>query len=45
MTHGFLDKRAMITKTLISFCHHKTLVPFSLGKERSENAFLKLTVN
>ena len=29
----------MITTTLISSCHWKTLVPFSLQKKRPENAF------
>ena len=35
----------MITMTLISSCHWKTLVPFCMGKERPENAFLTVTVN
>ena len=35
----------MITTTLISSCHWKTLVLFSLKKKRPENAFLTLTVN
>ena len=30
--------------TLIYFCHWKTLVPFSLRKERPENAFLTLII-
>ena len=42
MRHGFVDERAMITTTLISFCHWKTLVPFCLRKKRAENAFLTL---
>ena len=45
MIHLFVDERAMITTTLISSCNWKTLVPFFLQKNRSENAFLKLTVN
>ena len=43
--HGFVDERVMITTTLISSCHWKTLVPFCLRKKRLENAFLALTVN
>ena len=35
----------MITATLISSCHWKTLVPFYLRKKRPENAFLTLIVN
>ena len=38
-------ERALITTTLISSCHWKTLVPFCLRKKRPENAFLKLIVN
>ena len=45
MIHLFVDERAMITTTLISSCNWKTLVPFFLQKNRSENAFLKPTVN
>ena len=45
MTHGFVDERAMITTTLISACHWKTLVPFWLRKKRPESEFLILTVN
>ena len=30
---GFVDERAMITTTLISSCHWKTLVPFYLRKK------------
>ena len=45
MIHLFVDERAMITTTLISSCNWKTLVPFFLQKNRSENAFLKTTVN
>ena len=45
LRHFFVDERAMITTTLISSCHCKTLVPFCLRKERPENAFLTLIVN
>ena len=45
LRHGFVDERAPITTTLISSCHWKTLVPFSLGQERSENALLTLRMN
>ena len=45
LRHGFVDERAMIATTSISFFHWKTLVPFWLGKKRPENAFLTLTVN
>ena len=43
--HGFADERAMIKTTLMSSCHWKTLVPFSLRKKRPENALLTLTEN
>ena len=43
--HGFVDERAMITLTLISSCHWKTLVPSCLRKKRPENAYLTLIVN
>ena len=43
--HGFIDERAMITTTLISSCHYKTLAPFFLQNKRPENTFLTLTVN
>ena len=42
---GFVDERALITTTLIYFCHWKTLVPFSLRKKRPEYTFLTLIVN
>ena len=45
LRHGFVDERALITTTLISSCHWKTLVPFCLQKKRSENTFLTLVVN
>ena len=44
LRHGFVDERALITKTLISSCHWKILLPFCLQK-RPENAFLTLIVN
>ena len=43
LRRGFVDERAMITATLISSCHWRTLVPFCLLKKGPENAFL--TVN
>ena len=43
--HGLVDKKALITTTLISSSHSKTLVPFCLQKKRFENAFLTLIVN
>ena len=43
--HSFVDESAMITTTLMSSCHWKTLVTFSLRKKRPENGFLTLTVN
>ena len=43
--HGFVDEWAMITTTLISSCHWKTLVHFCLQNKRPDNAFLKVTVN
>ena len=45
MRHSFVDERALITTTLISSCHWKTLVPFCLQKKRPENAFLTVIVN
>ena len=33
LRHWFLDERALITTTLISSCHWKTLVPFCLVKK------------
>ena len=45
LRHGFVDDRALITTKLISSCHWKTLVPFSLQKKRPENVFLTLIVN
>ena len=35
LRHGLVDERALITTTLISSCHWKTVVPFYLRKERS----------
>ena len=45
LRHGFVDERALITMTLISSCHWKTLAPFCLPKKGPENAFLILIVN
>ena len=45
LRHGFVDKRALITTTLKSSCHWKTLVPFCLWKKRPGNGFLILIVN
>ena len=45
LRHGFVDVRALITTTLISSCHWKTIVPFCLRKKRPANAFLTLIVN
>ena len=43
--HSFVDERALVTITLISSCHWKTLVPFWLRKKRPENKFLTLIMN
>ena len=40
-----LQTKELITTTLISFCHWKTLVPFCLQKKRPENAFLTIIVD
>ena len=45
MRHDFVDERALITMTLISYCQWKTLVPFFLRKKRPENLFLTLIAN
>ena len=45
LAKNFVDERALITTTLITSCHWKTPVPFSLQKKRPENAFLTLIVN
>ena len=45
MRQGFVDERELITTTLISSCHCKTLVPFCSQKKKPENAFLTLIVN
>ena len=45
LRYGFVDERALITTTLISSCHWKTLIPFCLQKKRPENPFLTLIVN
>ena len=41
LKHGFVDERAMITMTLISSYHGKTLIPFSMRNKRPEKAFFK----
>ena len=45
LRQGFVDERAMITTTLMSSCHWKTLATFCLRKKRPKNALLMLTVN
>ena len=45
LRHGFVDGKALITTTLKSFCHWKTLALFCLRKKRPGNAFLTLTMN
>ena len=45
LREAFVDESALITTTLISSCHWKTLVSFCLQRKRSENAFLTLIVN
>ena len=46
LRHDFVDKRALITTTLISSSHLKILVPFCFRKTwRPENTFLTLIVN
>ena len=35
----FVDERALITTTLISFCHQKTLLPFCFQKKRPKTHF------
>ena len=45
LKHSFVDERALITTTLISFCHWKTLVPFCLRRKIPENLFLTLILN
>ena len=45
LRNGFVDERALITKTLISSCHWKTLAPFYLQMKRRKNAFLTRTAN
>ena len=45
LRQDFVDERALITTTLISFCHWKTLERFRLRKKKPENAFLTLVVN
>ena len=45
MRHGFVDERVLMTTTLKSSCHWKTLVPFCLRKKKPGNVFLTLIVN
>ena len=45
LREGFVDERALITTTLISSTHWKTLERFCLRKKRPENVFLALEVN
>ena len=46
LRHDFVDKRALITTTLISSCHLKILVPFCFRKTWTpENAFLTRIFN
>ena len=45
LKHDSVDERALITTTLISSFHWKTLVTFCLRKKRRENVFLTLIVN
>ena len=45
MRHGFINERVLITTTLISSCHWKTLVTFCLRKKIPENVLLTLIVN
>ena len=35
LRQSFADERAMFETTLMSFCHCKTLAPFSLAKENA----------
>ena len=45
LRHGFVDEKALITLTLISSCHWKTLVPSCLRKKKHEHTFLTPIVN
>ena len=40
-----MDEKALITTTLISSYHWKTLIPFCLRKKKLENSFLTLILN
>ena len=42
LRHGFVDKGVLRTTTLISSCHWKALVPFSLHKKYLKLEFLTL---
>ena len=39
LRHYFVDARALITTTLVSSCHLKTLIPFCSWNKRPENHF------
>ena len=45
LRHFFIYEKALITTTLISSYHWKTLIPFCLRKKKLENAFLTLILN
>ena len=45
LRHCFVDERAPIITTLISFCRWKILAPFCLRKKIPKKAFLTLIVN
>ena len=45
LRHAFVDEGPLITTTLTSSCHWKTLELFCLRKKRPEHAFLILIVN
>ena len=44
LRHSFVDERALIITSLISFCYWKTIAPIFLQKKRPENALLTLIV-
>ena len=41
---NFVDKRALVTRKVISSCHWKNHVTFCLQKKKPENAFSTVTV-
>ena len=43
--HGFVDERALITRSLMSSRHWITFLTFCFRIKRTENAFLTLTMN